>query len=1485
MANDSFQKILTLIIFISISFFSFSQDKQKKTNYFSDDFSLYIQEISDFMTKSDNQDLKIILNRYKTAVSDLSVNEQEVIIRISNKMLTRKLKPKQHFSKFLSSITITVNSSEKKDLLNWLRIVEDVVDQSTIKTTMLLFDFHKMLIDQNLLRSSKSAKWQVNNSQYYYTLENFEPVVLFQLPTDIVCSTDYGSYTVFQTTGKYNIINTSWTGNGGKIYWDSQGFSKDSVYAELGSYEVDLRKTILTVDSCIFYNKYEFSDMILGNIENRIAKGKRINSFPKFTSYSKNIEIKNIFPNIDYRGGYVLEGKEFVADGGVNAEAKIVFKRNDNDIFIANAKRFNIDDEKIIAKQAGVKIFIDNDSIFHGSLQFKYLDNKRQLQLYKDRKSISGAPMLNTYHQITMDFELMEWSVDSDLITFGSLPGTAESTIYFESVDRYLASKFESMQGVDDIHPLLLVDKYTQEIGQDNFFVTEFALFAGYPLLQIKNFLIRLYNDGFIFYDFSSEKIKVLPKLNNYILAASDLGDHDVISFNSTIKNGQYNTGDKNLVNAALNLKSKKIKIIGLKTVNVSNKRGVYLYPSNGVITLQKNRGFIFNGQVLAGKGRLNLFGSNFSFNYDDFKIDFNKIDSIQFSVPLDSKMKDMYGNDVLTPIKTLIQAGAGDLLIDDPTNKSGIRQDSFPQFPKFRSFDNSYVYYDSYEIYNSVYTRDKFSFHLQPFEIDSLDDYSGAGLSFAGTFQSAGIFPVFDDTLRIQEDYSLGFSRKTPEDGFTIYNGKGRYYNDIFLSNDGLKGNGNFEYLTAKASANDIIFFPDSMNLNTQLFSIEEVSEGIEFPQVKNTQTYIHFEPYKERLYIYKKLDNFSLYQSQVELDGDLVMRPTGVTGQGLMTLDNSKINSDLFTYNANWFGSDNASLKLFEENGQHVFVANDLKTDIDLKLREASFYSNGSQSYMELPANQYISYIDQSKWFMDKDMLQLGSESENGQKSEFVSVRPDQDSLRFFVQTASYNLQDYVINANGVDYIEVADALIYPDSGKLSIKKQAEIETLYNSRVIVSKTNKFHSFINAQVDIESAIYYSAIADLEFNDGSNLKQTIFFDNINVNNDTNTYAIGHVSENNILNLGDKFQFIGKVELFGNNKSLLHDGYFKIRHNCSGLAKEWVKFKSEINPNNISFILSENLYNDQNLPLSASLVMDFDSTDFYTTFLTTKKSHNLDIDVLSAYQKLHYDSNLSSFVVENLDTLSNNYRLNDKRCISKGEGAINLNLNLGQVKINSMGSTVYNILEERTSIDNDFLMLDFYFSDEALEFMYEDLITAPGDELFEYSDKFSKSLARIVGVNNFNEIILDLEMSDEYSTFPKELIHSVIFSNVKFTWNNSKKAYVSKGSVWVHSILDKSVFSILDGYIILEKGTNSDVLTIYLETEFGDIYFFQYKNGVMSTWSTNTDFTDAIQNISADKKVLEIGKSTSAYRYNLVGEEYFNKVRREIKKTY
>ena len=113
-----------------------------------------------------------------------------------------------------------------------------------------------------------------------------------------------------------------------------------------------------------------------------------------------------------------MQGKEFIADGGKYAEAKIVFKRDGKDVFIANANRFSLKPDRISSQEAGVKIYFDGDSIYHANLQFKYINSKRQLQLYRNSNGISGAPMLNTYHNVTMDFELLQWNIDGDIIAF-----------------------------------------------------------------------------------------------------------------------------------------------------------------------------------------------------------------------------------------------------------------------------------------------------------------------------------------------------------------------------------------------------------------------------------------------------------------------------------------------------------------------------------------------------------------------------------------------------------------------------------------------------------------------------------------------------------------------------------------------------------------------------------------------------------------------------------------------------------------------------------------------------------------------------------------------------------------------------------------------------------------------------------------------------------------------------------------------------------
>jgi hypothetical protein len=77
-----------------------------------------------------------------------------------------------------------------------------------------------------------------------------------------------------------------------------------------------------------------------------------------------------------------------------------------------------------------------------------------------------------------------------------------------------------------------------------------------------------------------------------------------------------------------------------------------------------------------------------------------------------------------------------------------------------------------------------------------------------------------------LQKDYSLGFDRVTPDQGFEIYGGKAHYFNDIHLSHEGLKGKGIFEYLTSVSNSDEIYFFPDSTALFTKEFTLNKVEK-----------------------------------------------------------------------------------------------------------------------------------------------------------------------------------------------------------------------------------------------------------------------------------------------------------------------------------------------------------------------------------------------------------------------------------------------------------------------------------------------------------------------------------------------------------------------------------------------------------------------------------------------------------------------------------
>jgi hypothetical protein len=84
MANATFKKGLILFVLTLVFSFSTSAQKKGKLKEFSKDFPIYLTELSEFMTASDNSDLKTVFKYFSKNSSELTGIEQEKIILIYN---------------------------------------------------------------------------------------------------------------------------------------------------------------------------------------------------------------------------------------------------------------------------------------------------------------------------------------------------------------------------------------------------------------------------------------------------------------------------------------------------------------------------------------------------------------------------------------------------------------------------------------------------------------------------------------------------------------------------------------------------------------------------------------------------------------------------------------------------------------------------------------------------------------------------------------------------------------------------------------------------------------------------------------------------------------------------------------------------------------------------------------------------------------------------------------------------------------------------------------------------------------------------------------------------------------------------------------------------------------------------------------------------------------------------------------------------------
>lgn len=1442
---------------------------------YSEDPVVFLEELKTTfeVTNMGKKELKEFMEQFTLAWNSPKYNDKlkKATYNSCNLMIKKKLRILPEYKSYLTSIMNFVSSNQGEDnFVAWQECINKILSGKVIKYFSDYLEMSENLFISNTFYKSAVVSYSSSNNNYKFEYDSV-PVVIFP-SLNLRCHNNQNdSGIVYNTKGIYYPYTGVFIGENGKVNWKRAGFEDNVVYAELKKYRITLKTSGFTADSVSFYNSNYFQKPLTGRLTEKVVSEKGTNiSYPRFDSYSKRMKIPDIAKDVDYDGGFSMRGPKFIGSGSKEEDALLIFKREGKKFLVVGSKSIGITKEKLVAESANIKFYFDKDSITHPSVNMKFINESRLLSLVRSNNGISKSPFINTFHKIDMFFEELSWKIDDPKIDLKMLVGNSQEDALFESTTYFRPDRYDRLQGLDPINPLIRMRDFSKKNANTrDFSGDEYSRYLKLSPNEVRPNLISLSAQGLITYDPEDDEVHINDKLFNYIAYRSSKLDYDVIQFPSVARGA---------INASVNLLNYDMTIFGVKQIYMSDSQNVTIYPAEQKILLKKNRDFVFAGIVHAG--RFDFFGKEFSFDYNKFIVDLKNVDSLRLTVK--SREPNAYGEFPLVRVKTVIEHINGNLEIDGPGNKSGLKP--YPKYPIFNSFKDSYAYYHKKQIQNGKYPKDKFYFHLDPFTIDSLDNFSNEGLNFKGEMVTAGIFPVFREALKLQPDYSLGFVTQAPEAGYPLYAGKGTYNNTIKLSHQGLKGAGSISYVTSVSHSDDFTFYPDSTNAIAQKFDVKEQKTPPEFPKIHGEDVKIHWVPSKDILQAWNNKDKkFDAYTGRSEFNGELDLTPRDLTGNGTVDFSSAKMDSKLINFKSIAFNSDTANFSLKDTaTGEIAFSTFNVKANVDFDKRLGEFKSNGQGSVVQFPSNQYICYMESFKWFMDEGNIEIGSSDKTAKATkddldlegpEFISVHPKQDSLRFRASSGKYDLKKLVISAKGVTYINLADARVYPDQGDVFIDKNAVMRPLNNSKIVANSVTKYHNLYNCTVTAHSRKNYTGSGYYDYIDETKAKKTFYFSDIGVDTTYQTYAETEIKDTANFMLSPNFTYKGKVKLKAAKTFLVFDGAARIVHQCAAITKAWLRFESEIDPNLIYIPIPKEPLDASGRPIAASLMVTTDSTHFYSAFLSPRKSTN-DIYVLPADGFLYFDKTAREYRISNKEklverSLPGNYlSLNTAECKTYGEGKVNLGGDFGQVKIESFGNVTHTLISDSTLFDM-LMSIDFFFDEGAITKMAEAI---NGDSHLKPTDisrpVFEKGLREMIGKEQADKLISQLNLYGSYKKFPDELKKTLFLNDVKMKWNKETRSYTSTGQIGIGNVNKNQINKFVDGKIELIKKRGGDILNIYLELDPTNWYYFNYTRGTMLAVSSNEAFNTILKELKQDKRKKAGEKGEQDYYYNV-----------------
>jgi hypothetical protein len=1309
------------------------------------------------------------------------------------------------------------------------------------------------------------------------------PVIRFD-QVDLNIVTGYDSVFVTNTKGTLVIKDFLFLGEGGRFEWPVEvkdSVASPEVYAELYSYNFDVRRPGFSASKVLLTYLNRLDESIEGIFEFRSVKHDSTHIFfPHFTSYNSNINIKGLgSENIQYRGGFSLKGHKIYSSSVLSDRATIDYTDDSGKKFKTTAPIFEFGDSVIVARRSKTTIYNGSDSLYHPSAKFSFNAANSQLTVQKGDGSSYNTPFYESFFNMNIKADIVKWDVNRDSLEISLLGGRSELAAYFESVEHFDSLDFKYVSGTYPFNPLNVLASYSRKNGRQ-FYVDDLAKKYKININALKSAMQHMGQTGFIKYNSGVGEINVNDKLFHYVNSYRSKKDFDDIIIKSKIDTA---------ANAVYDLKEKKMLIRGVKELYLSDPLNVRIEPDTSEIVMTGDRDFIFDGKIIAGN--FEYIGREYAFKYDSFLVHMGHVDSIKLYIVEKTKTgrttKKAIDNN-LSPgggiVSADVQGGSGTLYINRPDNKSG--REKLPSYPQFDAGIGAVVRFNRKEILNGIY-GDGVYFEAPPFAIDSLNDSDPASIKFDGVFVSDGIFPAIEEKLHVMDDYSLGFDHELPQDGYQLFEGQGRFYGDIRLNKNGIRGQGQVDYLAATLNSEDFIFYPDSVFADGPSMEIrEEEHNGVIFPQMTLTNFDMHWLPKKDSMYIYSTDEPFQIYDQSATLDGMTTMTSTGVFGKGSLITRGSEMTSEDYSFEHNQFSARHAEFEIKSSDPEKPALNGE---DVRLKFNLEESYAdispeNEGEAALSFPFAQMNTSITNARWDLNEQKIFMRKPKNAPlESSYFYTINEALDSLSFYASAAEYDMNALEMKVSGIPYIIVADAKITPENGEVLIHENSRIAQLTNTTIILDTLNGYHRLYDGVIDIKSRNEFSGYATYEYVNALSDTFAIQMENFRLeqyldttatggslfgkHKKTQTYvqhsvANGSVIEDDNILVSPGFFFKGDMILNATKPTLSLDGFVRLDFKKQEHVNSWVRYTSDGNEQAVVIPYSEAI-TQAGKRIEAGLHFSGFDNNLYSNFLEDKKGVG-DDDFFVPGGDLFFNEETNEFMIEEAakaagesfegKVFAYNEDTDDIRfegplfffSPNKGASIVASGLGRGNIKTNQ-----YHI--------NSLLSIDFDIPSQAYQQMAADIL-----EIVEYEGvpeglgdptELLYKLGDIIG----DRTTKAYEEASKQEYIPlgglaKEVAKPLVFADVNLKWSDAYRAFYNEGKLGMSNILSSDINGSFDGFLEIKKDeAGGTVMNLFIKASSESWYYFGYEGDRLMLFSSNNNFNSYISSKSNASK--------------------------------